>query len=267
MKKVVIIIISVLVCLGLVSCKNENSNIYDYILNDEYNEYLVVGTSADYPPYEWPKVVDGKRIIVGLDIEIAKAIAVSMKKNLRVIDKGFDFLLDDLENNKLDLVLSALTPNEKRMKQVSFSKIYYKAEQVILINEKDYNIFNNLDELDKTNHKIGAQLGSIQQDLFLENFNNATNMFLQSVMDLVYNLKEEKIKGIILEKPVAKGFVTNSKNLKISKIVIGNSEDGSAVAVKKGDLVLLEIVNQVIDEMIESKKIDEIVNEMVRLNN
>ena len=65
---------------------------------------LVIGTSADYPPYEFHKEVDGKDQIVGFDIEIAKQFAKDLGVELEIKDMAFDGLLVALQADKVDMV-------------------------------------------------------------------------------------------------------------------------------------------------------------------
>ena len=231
-----------------------------------YDSFITLGTSADYAPYEWPMNVDGKQTIVGIDIEIAKEIAKALGKNLKVVNKGFDFLLEDLANGKVDFVLAAMTPTAERAEVVDFSNVYYEATQVILINASQTETYQSIASLDLTTLKIGAQIGSIQQDLAEENFVNAQKQYLQAIPDLVLQLLDGSIDAIIMEKPVADGYVLNQPTLAIAQISIGEPDGGSAVAVKKGDTALLNVINQVLADLISSGKMDEIVNNAILLN-
>jgi ABC-type amino acid transport substrate-binding protein len=69
---------------------------------------IVLGTSADYPPYEFHKEIDGKDTIVGFDIEIAKAIAKDLGVELEIKDMDFDGLLLALNAGKVDFVIAPL---------------------------------------------------------------------------------------------------------------------------------------------------------------
>ena len=75
---------------------------------------LVVGTSADYPPYEFHKQVDGKDQIVGFDIDIAKEVAKDLGVELEVDDMSFDGLLVALQAGKVDMVFAGMTPTDER---------------------------------------------------------------------------------------------------------------------------------------------------------
>ena len=54
---------------------------------------IILGTSADYPPYEFHALIDGKDTIVGFDIELAKEIAKDLGVELEIKDMSFDGLL------------------------------------------------------------------------------------------------------------------------------------------------------------------------------
>ncbi len=263
MKKLLSVFVFVLTLIALVGCTS--SNIYTFILDESYDGYITLGTSADYAPYEWIKNVEGKSALVGIDIEIAKEIAHAMKKNLKVVNKGFDFLLDDLKQGKVDFVLAGMTPTDKRKQEVDFSMVYYEAIQVIMINESNLDAYQTFDDLNKSSIRIGAQLGSIQQDL-AETFTLAQKQYIQTIPDLMMRLSDGQIDAVIVEKPVADGYVLNRENLAISNIMIGDPEGGSAVAVQKGNTEFLTVINQVIEELISTGKLNQIVVDMISFN-
>lgn len=262
MKKIFLVMLVSLVSI-LSACSQ--SNVYEYIIDSSYTEFITLGTSADYPPYEWPVNIDGKQQIVGIDIEIAKKIAKAVGKNLKVINKGFDFLLEDLEQGKVDFVLAGMTPTAERLEVVDFSTVYYEAIQVVLIKESNLEIYQSFDSLNQANVRIGAQTGSIQQDL-AETFTLANKQYVQTIPDLVLRVSEGQIEALILEKPVADGYISNIAGLAIADIAIGDPDGGSAVAVKKGNQALLDIINNVIDTLTQTNEINQIVEEMILLN-
>src|SRR5690554_2446864 len=91
MKKKFIFILMLALTLVLTSCSSKN--MFTFIIDESYEEYIILGTSADYPPYESLKTVDDKLTVVGIDIELAKEIANKLGKNLKVVNRDFDFLL------------------------------------------------------------------------------------------------------------------------------------------------------------------------------
>lgn len=265
MKKGFLVAVMILL-IGLISGCQTTSNMYTYILDEDFKGFITLGTSADYPPYEWPMNEDGKTTLVGIDIEIAKEIAKASGKNLKVVNKGFDFLLDDLENGKVDFVLAGMTPTEERAKQVDFSMVYYEAIQVVLVKKSMLSTYTSIESLDLASIRIGAQLGSIQQDLAEDTFSVAQKSYIQAIPDLVMRLMDGQVDAVIMEKPVADGYVLNQTSLAIASITIGDPDGGSAVAVQKGNLELLKLINIVLTDLIETGKMDQIVADAINLN-
>ncbi len=243
-----------------------SSNIYNYVIDASYDEYIVMGTSADYAPYEWPMNVDGEQTIVGIDIEIGKLIAAELGMNLQVVNKSFDYLLDDLSSGKVDFVIAGMTPTEDRAEIVDFSIVYYEAHQVVVTTEALVESFVTLDDINLATIRVGAQMGAIQQDLADEYFPTAQKVYLQAVPDLMLKLSEGLVDAVLLEGPVAEGYLTNMDGLAILDFEIGEPDGGSAVAVEKGNAELLAVINTVLQEIIDSGELDQIVSDMVILN-
>lgn len=263
-KTLTVLAIAALTTVALTGC--ESSNVFTYTIDSSYTDYIVMGTSADYAPYESLAEVDGKQTIVGIDIEIAKHIAAALGKNLKVINKGFDFLLEDLEAGKVDFVMAGMTPTDERALVVDFSTVYYEAVQVVLIQSSDLSVYTSIDSLNVSDVKVGAQLGTIQQDLVDENFPLAQAVIVQTIPDLALQLQGGQINAVVMEKPVADGYVANMSGLAIADFAIGDPDGGSAVAVQKGDSGLLATINAVLAEMMADGSIDEIVAQAIENN-
>lgn len=216
---------------------------------------IVLGTCADYPPYEFHKKIDGKDTIVGFDIEISKKIAEKIGVNLEIKDMDFNGLLSALNSGKVDFVLAGMNPTPKRAKSVDFSKIYYTSHQSIVVKKGTKDKYKSLDDF--SGMTIGAQKGTIQQDI-AESIPDAQVKLLSKVTDLVLALNADKVDAIIVEKPVAKSYVKTNENIEICDIDITPEDaQGTAVAVKKGSKELVDLINEVIDELNNEGKINE----------
>ncbi|KAA9006544.1 transporter substrate-binding domain-containing protein [Paenibacillus spiritus] len=219
---------------------------------------LTLGTSADYPPYEFHKVVDGKDTIVGFDIEIAKDIAEDMGAKLEVKDLPFESLLNELASGRVDMVISGLSPTPERAKAVDLSDIYYKAEQAVVVREEDKDKFATMDALKGA--KLGVQTGSIQQDI-AKGIEGAKLTSLGKISEIVLQLQSGRVDASIMEGPVAKSFVQNVKGLAIADAKPPVEDDGYVIGVKKGNKELLDSVNQTIARLSKDGKIDQYVTE------
>ena len=75
MKKAIALLLALVTLLSLTACAGKEDAASSALDQIKQKGELVVGTSADYPPYEFHTEVDGKDTIVGFDMEIAQAIA------------------------------------------------------------------------------------------------------------------------------------------------------------------------------------------------
>ncbi|HOI85208.1 MAG TPA: transporter substrate-binding domain-containing protein [Acholeplasmataceae bacterium] len=260
MKKLLLSLFVLGFILGLSACTS-SSNVFDFILDESYDGFVTMATSADYAPYEWiVEDENGKSTVQGVDIEIAKAIAHALEKNLRVIHKGFDFLIEDVRSGKVDFIIAGLTPTPSRAEIIDFSKSYYTEEsvtQVVLIHQDNVNLYPNVDSLNQAGKRVGAQTGSIQVE-FAELFTPlATHKVVADINELMNNLTNKQIDALYTEGPVAQTRINDGAPF-VQLILEGvDSYQGNAVGVKKGNSELLQVINTVIDDLIEQGKIAE----------
>jgi polar amino acid transport system substrate-binding protein len=225
---------------------------------------LVVGTSADYAPYEFHTLLDGQDAIVGFDMAIAAEIAKDLGVKLEIQDIGFDGLLQALNSDKVDIVISGMTPTEERKKSVDFSEIYYMAKQTILVRTEDVATYTIIDSL--KGKKVGAQLASIQEGLVKDKIPEAVPVSLGKIPDLILELKGKKIDALVVELPVANGYITANPDLALSDITIGDPDGGSAVAIKQGNKALVDAINATLKRLAADGSIDKFVAAANELN-
>ncbi len=253
---------------GLIGCNSTSENseeITSVSTSGELNSLekikesgkLVIGMSADYAPYEFHKVIDGKDEIVGFDVDIANEIAKSLGVELEITEMDFGMLIAALQTGKIDMIVSGMSPNDERRENVDFSDIYYDATQSILILDEDKETYTSLKSL--ANKKIGAQMGAIQVKIAEDQIENANMTELAKVSQLVTELKANKVDAIIVEKPVAETILKSNNDLFLTDIALKYKDGGAAIAVKKGSDDLLSEVNKTIEELKTNGKIDEFV--------
>jgi ABC-type amino acid transport substrate-binding protein len=220
---------------------------------------IVVGTSADYPPYEFHKEINKKDEIVGFDIEIARAIAKDLGVQLEIKDMKFDALLASLDSGNVDFVISGMTPTEERKKSVDFTNVYYTAVQTVVVRAEDKDKLKSVDDL--KGKKVGVQKGATQEKIAKEQIQGAELKALPKISDLVLELKNKKIDALVVELPVASAYVSKNKDLLVTNIPLNTEDSGSAIGVKKGAPELVEAMNKTLDKLKADKTIDKLVAE------
>lgn len=250
MKRLIAFILILAIGFSLTACGT--SNIHDFILVDN-DEFLVMVTSADFAPFEFLSIDEqGRTVVVGLDIEIAKEIAIAANKNLRVIDRDFDFLLQDVASGLADLAVAGITPTDERRQVVDFSDVYFTTNQVLVV-RSDWQD-KPLNEFNIAAVRIGAQLGSVQADILADMFPNATARILPDVNVLFEDLNRGAIDALIVEESVANVRINTAfPNLAINDII---DSSAFAIAVAKGNAELLTIVNETIVRLEAEGQID-----------
>lgn len=220
---------------------------------------LVVGTSADYPPYEFHKSIDGKDQIVGFDIKIAEEIAKDMGVKLEIKDMKFDGLLAALDSGNVDMVIAGMTPTEERTKSVDFSKVYYNAIQGVAVKTENKDKLATMESLQgKT---IGVQKGTVQESLVKEQLPQAKIKSLGKISDLVLELKNNKVDAIVAELPVINAYSQKNSDLAVTTVTMKSADSGSAVAVKKNSKEFVDEINKVLDKLAADKSIDKFVTD------
>ncbi|MBF1048995.1 MAG: transporter substrate-binding domain-containing protein, partial [Peptostreptococcus sp.] len=271
LKKLLALGLVAVLAVGLVGCGNkssDNSGGNQTALEQiKKNKKLVVATSPDYPPFEFMVSENGKSKIVGADIDLAQKIADKLGVELELKAMDFDALVPALQAGKVDMVITGMTPNEKRKKAVDFSDIYFKGENAVIVNAKDAGKFTSEDQLKKA--KLGVQKGSTQETYVKDNLKVTNYKALVAVPDLIADMKNGNIDAVVLNSKVAGINVTKYdgiKGVENLKLTSGGDEEAMAVAIKKGDNAdLIKLTNEVIKGLQDSGEYDKILANAVDL--
>ncbi|KJU72159.1 transporter substrate-binding domain-containing protein [Clostridium baratii] len=262
LKKVLVSCLALAMTFSIVACGNKedkgtSSESKTALTEIKDKGELVVGLSADYAPYEFYTMVDGKKTIVGFDVELAKEIAKDLGVKLTLKEMKFDALLTALPAGQIDMIISGMNPDEERAKVMDFSDIYYTAQHGVLVNKKDLDKYKSAEDLKSV--RVGAQMGSTQADIVKEKIKAEKPTLLANVNNLILELKSGKIDALVTEKPVAEMAIKNNNELALSKIEFKDETGGNAVAVKKGEKELVEQVNKTIKRLKDSGDLDKFI--------
>ena len=209
---------------------------------------LVMATNAEFPPYEYYE--DGD--IVGIDVEIAKAIAAKLGMELQIEDMAFDAIIPAVTSGKADFGAAGMTVTEERQRSVQLTDTYANSNQVAIVKE-DSDITGS-DAL--AGKIIGVQLGTTGDALATE-IKDATVERYNKGLEAVQSLTQGKIDAVVIDQATAEAFVKKTEGIKILEEKM--SEEEYAIAIKKGNMELVEKMNEAIKELKEEGKIDEIV--------
>lgn len=211
------------------------------------NELIMV-TEGGFAPYEYYE--NGQ--VVGVDVDIAKEIAKHLGKELVIKDVDFDSIINELNSGKADFAAAGMSITPERMLEVDFSVEYIVSNQVVVINKN-----NPIKISEIANKKIAVQLGSIAEEYVRKNYPNAELVLQKKYLTMVEGLKSNKVDLIIMDNLPAQDIVERNPNLQLLSGYLFS--DSYGIAVKKGNTDLLFSINEVLNNLIATGKIEEYI--------
>ena len=194
-------------------------------------------TEATFPPYEFLRGQD----VVGIDVEICRAVAEHMGKEFLVETVDFDSVIPAVVSGKADLAAAGITITEDRKKNVDFSIPYVKTGIVVI--SKKSNPFTNVEQL--KGKKIGVQSGTTSENYVVNDLKQEPER-LRSPAEAVAGLKAGRCDFVIADIDPAKNCVKGEPDLQLSGFI---TSEEYAVAIRKGQPELLAAINATITEL------------------
>ncbi len=224
---------------------------------------LVVGTEAQYAPFEF-KDLDSN--FVGCDMWLAQQIADALCVELEVMDMAFDGIIPAIKSNQVDIGIAAFTVDEERAKEIDFSDVYQKDQQVLLVKAGDEDTYTTKESL--AGLQVGAQRGTVQSKLIQAALPDSELFELDKWPALALEVINGNIAGIVVDGAVADGLIQNNEGLAKANFVFGEEADnlGKAAVLPQSSDDLKELVNAVIANVTADGSFEAAYDEAVALS-
>ena len=209
----------------LAGCGGSNSNTVKMI------------TEATFPPYEFLRGQE----IVGIDVEICRAVAEKLGKGFQAETVDFDSVIPAVISGKADLAAAGITVTEDRKKNVDFSIPYVKTG-IVVISRKS-SPFTGVEQL--KGKRIGVQSGTTSENFVVGELKQEPER-LRSPAEAVAGLKAGRCDFVIADIDPAKNCVKGEPDLQLSDFI---TSEEYAVAIRKGQPELLKAINETITEL------------------
>ncbi|MFR1098145.1 MAG: transporter substrate-binding domain-containing protein [Streptococcus thermophilus] len=260
-KKLLLGLAGIFALTSLAACSS-STNTLDKVKN---KGTLTVALNPHFAPFEFKTIQDGKDTIAGADIEIAKAIGDELGVKVKFSEMSFDNVLASVQSGKADIAISGISATKERQKIFDFSDTYYDSETVLLVKKDATETYKQISDFSKKS--IAVQKGSIQENIAKANLSDANVVSLAQPGEAINELKSGQVKGVVLEKAIAKGYVDQNSDLTMSDIALkSDSNDAYAVAMPKGSDDLKAKVNKIIAKLKKEGKIDSYVQDAYALS-
>ena len=265
MKKLAALLLALTMVLALCAC-SKKSNQGNADLNLIQPGKLLMVTNAAFPPYE---MTDDAGNIIGIDPEIAKAIADKLNLELVIDNIDFDAALISVQENRHDVILAGLTYREDRDLVMDFTDSYATGYQVIIVKKGDTTIAGTNDDLQLVdadgnvleNIQIGVQRGTTGEIYCQDAHGNDHVTSLDNGSVAVQALLNGQVDCVVIDRGPAQEYVKANQGLEIleAEYVI---EDYCA-AVDEGNTDLLNAINTALNELIADGTVQDIIDKYI----
>ncbi|MGN0661057.1 MAG: transporter substrate-binding domain-containing protein [Oscillospiraceae bacterium] len=227
---------------------------------------LVMATNASFAPYEYYANGESGEII-GIDAEIAKAIADKLGMQLKIEDMAFNSIITSVMEGGVDFGMAGMTVTDERKEQVNFSNTYATGKQVIIV--KDGSDIASPDDL--KGKKIGVQLTTTGDIYATDDYGKDEDGSLNGNV-VEYNTGNEAVlaliggdvDAVIIDNEPAKSFVASNANANLKILETEYVYEEYAICVAKSNTELLTKLNTAIDELTEDGTIDKIISKYIK---
>ena len=276
MKKLIALLLAMAMCFALLTgCGSNNSaaeanddsnaataaeNTDAEAENTDNDAVLTMGTNAAFPPYEF---YDGDTI-VGIDAEIAAAIAEKLGLELQIVDMDFGSIITAVQTGKIDMGMAGMTVTEERLQNVNFSTTYATGIQVVIVPEDSDitsvdDIFAKLDAGEDV--LIGCQEATTGAIYASGDFGDDHVTTYPNGATAVQALTQGKLDCVIIDNQPAINFVAANEGLKILDTEYVTED--YAIAISKDNEDLLNQINAALEELIADGTVQEILDKYI----
>lgn len=216
---------------------------------------LTMGTNAAFPPYEYK---EGDQI-VGIDAEIAEALAEKLGLTLEIQDMDFSSLITAIQAGKIDIALAGMTVTEERKQNVDFTDSYSTGVQVVIVKE-DSDI-TTVDDL-ADDKLIGVQEGTTGHSYCSGDYGDDHVIAYTNGATAIQALVQDKVDCVVIDQQPAIEFVAANEGLKIldTEYVV----EDYAAAVSKDNPALTVALNQALQELKDDGTIQSILDKYIK---
>lgn len=252
MKKMIAVVLILVMALGAFAGCSSN----DGMTIEEGK--LIMSTNAAFPPYE---MTDDAGNCIGIDVEVAQAVADKLDLELVIDDMEFTAALEAAQKGKADMVLAGVTVTEDRLAVMDFSDSYATGIQVVIVKDGSDVTMDNLGE-----KLIGTQMGTTGYIYASDSVDNGGYgedhvIAYDNGITAIQALMNDQIDAVIIDNAPAQAFVDANPGLKIldGEWVVENYAIGFA----KGNTELIEAVNGALAELIADGTVQEIIDKYI----
>jgi len=222
---------------------------------------IKVGTSADYPPFEF---VDANGNKTGMDVDLMTEIAKRLGVKLEWVDMPFDSLIAGVQQGKIDMSISGFNYSDERAKVIDFSDQYFNSEDAFTVANGFKGTIAKPEDV--AAYKVGVQTGTTQDTWLTDNLVKTqklpeANLFHYDRADqAALDLKNGRIDVMMSDYIPAQALAKQIGGLTIAWHGAAGSGGPMNIVLQKNDKELTAAVNDIIKQLKSEGFIDKLAN-------
>lgn len=241
MKKLLSIILSATMLLGVVGCGSASNNADTSASTDK----IIVGLDDQFPPMGFR---DEKNELVGFDIDLAKAAAEKMGCKIEFQPIDWDSKEMELNTGKISLIWNGFTITDDRLASMEFTKPYLNNRQIIVV--KDGSDIKSKNDLVGKN--VGVQKGSSAVDAInADEIHNqfASNPTYETNVLAFTDLEIGRVDAVVVDEIVARYYLAQNPDKKFKVLDDSFGTEQYGIAAKKGNTELINKLQTALNEL------------------
>ncbi len=252
-KSVIAVLLAMLLVFSLSACgSSDDSGSGDTVV-------YKVGTEPTFPPFD---TTDDNQNIVGLDMDLIKAIGEDQGFEVKFENLSFDGLIPALKAGNIDIVAAGMNKDDpERQKEVDFSDSYYDSQLYVAVTV-DNDSITSIDDL-TPDMKVAAQTGTTGAEKVKELKEEGKikeAVILDGLDTVMMQLINGDVSAVINDKPVTEAYMKKQPD-KIKMVGDALNAESYGFAVQKGNDELLKKINDGLKNIKEDGTFDKLVDE------
>jgi len=220
---------------------------------------LRVGVSPDYPPV----IFEHEGEIVGIEADLARRLGQTMKRRIEFVRVPFPDLIDALEANEIDVIMSGLSITPEREDRVAFTSEYMETGQLALIRSRDLGRFGRIQNIRRSGARVGYERGSTGERYVGDRLPRAETFAFDSVEAGIRSLRGDRIDYFVHDAPTVWRLAGDFANRDLHGLYRPLTRESLAWAVRRDDVQLRGVLNATLAHWKREGWVDPIVQRWI----
>lgn len=200
---------------------------------------LRVGTTDDYPPLS---VIDQADRLVGLEPELAQALATTMGVKLTLVRKSFTELIPALEAGEIDIAMGGITMTPARNMKVAFAGPYFVSGKAVLTRSETMARATGPGAINRASVKLVAREGTTSEGYVKNAIPEATLVTTADYDEAIRLVIAGEVDALVADYPVTAVAVLRNPGAGLMNIVSPFTFEPIGMALPADDMLFVNLV-------------------------